>query len=392
MIVVRALAAIAKPALVSGALGAAAIGGWFVVDQWGSDGAPTPFAAVQDAGQRLIVNEFGEHADTIVAIDPADPSVRTVIATIDHAPGWGSFATLSPDGQSIAYTAIPADASDPGPETPAHAAIVDADGTVTLLADDVDLLIAPVWAPDGSGIVVRKNTPEDDGAGSFELLLLGRDGSRTTLSAWQSAAVFPVAFSPDGAKLYFTTLNADGTDLYSIAPDGTGEALVAHLSDEIARDWRLSPDGARLAFSVAESGPQPGIAARVLDLQTGAISDAIPADATLAGPPATGVARGEFNPAWTPDGGLTVAAIAPDGGAEAIAVDESGAAAVVLSDDDAMTLPLDWSPDGATLVVRSVEGRTPFEAGASYVELVQADGTRERLSENSDTEVVGWLE
>ncbi|HXK33919.1 MAG TPA: hypothetical protein VNM91_07925, partial [Dehalococcoidia bacterium] len=84
--------------------------------------------------------------------------------------------------------------------------------------------------------------------------------------------------------------------------------------------------------------------------------------------------------------------IAPDGGAEAIAVDASGAAAVVLSDDDAMALPLGWSPDGSALVVRSVEGRTPFEAGASYVEVVQLDGARARLSDNSDTEIVGWLE
>ena len=124
---------------------------------------------------------------------------------------------------AIAYTALPSDTTKPGPDAPAKAAIVDVNGDVTPLADDVDLLIAPVWSPDSASIVVRKNTPAPDAAGSFELLLLGRDGSRATLTTWTTASVFPIAFAPDGAKLYFAALNNAGTDLYSIAPDGAAE-------------------------------------------------------------------------------------------------------------------------------------------------------------------------
>ena len=55
-----------------------------------------------------------------------------------------------------------------------------------------------------------------------------------------------------------------------------------------------------------------------------------------------------------------------------------------------MDLPLGWSPDGGTLAVRSVEGETPFDAGASHVELI-TDGGRERVSESSDVTIVGWM-
>lgn len=392
MIIVRVLTAIAKPALVSGTLTAVAAGGWFAYDSTRPHDPPTAFQQVQTAGQRLLISEFGDHTDNIVALDPANPATaRTEIATIDHARGYGVFPVLSPDGEAVAYTALPPDTEDPSPSSSANAAIVGVDGSVTLLADDVDLLVPPVWSPDSKSVVVRKNTPSDDGAGSFELLLLGIDGSRTSLSTWQSAAAFPIAFSTDGAALYFATLNNDGTDLYSVAPDGTAETHIAHLADEIARDWRLSPDGTALAFSVADSGRAPAVITRRIDLTTAAISDVIAPSSLDAGPPSTGVARGEFNPAWRRDGDLTVASLQLDGGSEAISIDDAGAiASQVTQNADGIDLPLGWSPDGETLVVRSVEGKTPFDAGRSYVELVRGD-VRVRLSDSADVLIVGWL-
>jgi Tol biopolymer transport system component len=398
MPIVRALTAAAKPALVSGTLAASAIGGWFAVDSIRPHDAPSAFRQVQGHGQRLLVSEFGDTADTIVAIDPADiggrslasESARTRIATVDHAPGYGIFATLAPDGNAIAYTALPPDTAKPGPDAPAHAAVIDIDGNVTLLAGDVDLLIAPVWSPDAASIVVRKNTPADAGAGAFDLLLLGRDGSRSTITTWHTAAVFPIAFAPGGSKLYFATLNTGGSDLYAIAPDGSDETKIAHLTDQIARDWQLSPDGATLAFSVAESGPEPAMITRTLDLATGAIADAVAPDALAAGPPSTGIARAEFNPTYDAAGRLTIAALKLDGGADAVAIDASGATLPVTNNPDGIDLPLDWSPDGATLAVRNVDGMTPFDATTSHVELVR-DGERERVSDNADVQIVGWL-
>jgi hypothetical protein len=396
MIFVRVLAAAMKPAIVTGAIAATTAGGWFAYSNYTQD-APTAFERAQQAGSRLLVSEFGINADAIVAIDPANVGSREVIATIDHAAEYGITASLSPDGGSVAYTALPADTADPAPDLPAIAGIVDANGDVAVLANDVDLVVPPVWAPDGSAIVVRRNTPcesaglscDEYPAGFFELLLLGRDGSRSTITSWRSASAFPIGFS-DGGTFYFATLSATGTDLYRVAPDGSGEALVAHLSDEVARDWQLSPDRASLAYSAAESGAQPMVVARVVDLATGAIADALPIESLEAGPSSTGVARGEFNPAWQPDGDLTVAKLNLDGGSAAVSVGADGSNVEALS-ATSMDLPLGWSPDGGTLAVRSVEGETPFEAGASYVEVISGGG-RARVSDSSDVTIVGWME
>ncbi len=213
-----------------------------------------------------------------------------------------------------------------------------------------------------------------------------------TATSWRSASVFPIAFSPDGAALYFATLSTAGTDLYRVAPDGSDEALIAHLSDQVARDWRLSPDGASIAYSAAESGDTPAVVARIVDLASGEIRDALAPGALEAGPPSTGVARGEFNPVWTPGGELTVASMHLDGGASAITSDQSGNLRPETAASETLDLPLEWSPEGRTLVVRSVEGETPFEAGASHVEIVSPDGDRERVSESSDITIVGWTE
>ena len=389
MFIVRALTVIVKPALVSGALVATAAGGWFAFDRVGPHESPSPFQRIQSQGQRLLVSEFGDAADTIVALDPGDPSARTTIATVEHAPGYGIFATLSPDGKAIAYTALPSDTARPGPDAPARGAIVDVHGDVTPLADDVDLLVAPVWSPDSASIVLRRNTPAADAAGSFELLLLGRDGSRATLTTWTTAAMFPLAFAPDGSKLYFATLNNSGTDLYSIAPDGTAETKIAHLSDQIARDWKLAPDGSALAYSVAEGGNAPSVITKTLDLSTGIAAEAIAPDELQAGPPSTGIARGELNPAWHGSAELTVASLNLDGGGNATTVDAAGATSAITTNDDSIDLPLDWSPDGKTLAVRAIDGKTPASASASHMELVR-DGARERISESADVQIVGW--
>lgn len=391
MIIVRALAVIAKPAIVSGVIAASAAGGWLAFDNLRPNSGPPAFQQIQGHGQRLLVSEFGARADTIVALDPGDVAGgRTTIATVDHAPGYGIFATLAPDGEAIAYTALPADEPKPGPDSPARAAVVDVKGNVTPLADDVDLLIAPVWSPDSRSIVVRKNTPAPDAAGSFELLQLGRDGSRATLTRWTTAAVFPIAFAPDGSKLYFAALNNGGTDLYSIAPDGSSETKIAHLSDQIARDWKLSPDGSTLAYSVAESGRTPTVIAKTLDLMTGNAADAIAPVDLQAGPPSTGVVRGELNPAWKPSGELTIASLNLDGGGNALSVNASGGASTVTANDARIDLPLGWSPDGTTLAVRAIDGKTPSEASESHVELVR-DGGRDRVSDSADVQIVGWL-
>ena len=140
-------------------------------------------------------------------------------------------------------------------------------------------------------------------------------------------------------------------------PDGTAETKIAHLSDQIARDWRLSPDGATLAYSAAESGSTPSVIAKTLDLATGVAADAVAPDDLQAGPPSTGIARGELNPAWKASGELTIASLNLDGGGNALSVTAAGGTSTVTTNSESIDLPLDWSPDGTTLAIRAVDGR-----------------------------------
>ena len=197
---------------------------------------------------------------------------------------------------------------------------------------------------------------------------------------------------PTASKLYFATLNNDGTDLYSVAPDGTDETQIAHLSDEIARDWKLSPDGAQLAYSVADSGSAPAMIAQTLDLATAAISDAIAPSSLQAGPPSTGIARGEFNPAWRGDGALTVAASNSMAAADAMSIDADGAiAAQVTHNSDGIDLPLGWSPDGDDARRRARRRQDAVRGRARATSSWCAAAPRERVSDSADVLIVGWL-
>jgi Tol biopolymer transport system component len=371
VIFARAIAIALKPALAGGAILAVG-GGYYTLEHLRGDDA-TPFARIQSSGQHLLISEFGEQQDAIVAIDP-ESGDRETLATVGHAPGWGIFPSLSPNGEAIAYTALPSDAVDPSPGTPAHAAIVDTGGSTTLLADDVDLLITPVWSPDSQSIVVRKNVPREDSAGSFELILLERDGTRTSLTSWSTAAVFPVAFAPDGSTLYFATLNATGSDLYSVAADASDETLIAHLSDGITREWTLSPDGSTIAFTAFDVDATTA-QARTVHTTTGEIVDPVASTGD------------EMSPVFDGGGRLTVADLGAQGGGAAV-IDGAGATTAVSNNREGADLPLSWSPDDASLAVRSVDA----SSGVSYVEIVAAGGRRERVSELSDVIIVGWLE
>ncbi|MCH8160883.1 MAG: hypothetical protein IIB88_03200, partial [Chloroflexi bacterium] len=58
----------------------------------------------------LIYSEFGQSADTIWAADPSNPDDKAYVATVEHSPGFGISASVSPDGIYVAYVALPPDA------------------------------------------------------------------------------------------------------------------------------------------------------------------------------------------------------------------------------------------------------------------------------------------
>jgi len=341
--------------------------------------APVGLHSLLEAAAPLVVySEFGETADTLWAANPDDPSDRTQLGQIEHARGFAISPRLSPDGARIAYTVVP-----PTGAQAAELWVLDIESAeARRLAGGVDLLSAPVWSPKADAVVVRRSQGGEDEAGSAQLLRVDLSGATTVLAS-AAAGLYPIEFSPDGAWLYFAVLSASGTDLARVSGEGGDEPqTVAPLSDGIARDWRLSPDGTRLAYLAQTDGA--GFAARVLDISTG-----------KAVTPLAHIASAQFSPVWTPDGDLAIGQLS-DGGA-ALLVSGEGASLAPAAQlpgpegGDGFDAPLSWSPGGAHLAVRSFAGESTADPGPSWVVVVGTDGERNHLSSISDVTIAGWL-
>jgi Tol biopolymer transport system component len=390
----RVLVGAAKPL----AVGAVIIGGSLGLWRFALGGlaeserqVPEPSIELQAEAPLVVYSEFGAREDTIWAADSADPERRSALATVEHAEGYGIFASLSPDGLRIAYTALPPTESYPSADAPAELWVIEADGANgRLLATGVDLLIAPVWSPDGASLLVRRSASVEDAAGSFELLRVDVAGQVVKLVG-STSGLFPIGFSPDGEMIYYAQLSAEGTDLGRVPADGATGELIAHLSDDIARDWHLSPDGTRLAYLAAREGTA-GFSAHVLDLGGGAVA-AAPTDAFSALNARGAQAPDEFNPIWHPDGqNLTVGRIEKGIAAPAVSLSSAdGSLQAMAGPQRGFDVPLSWSPDGGYLAVRAFTGSSASDPGSSQVVVVAAGAGRLELSSLSDVEVIGWL-
>lgn len=359
-----------------------------------NDGAATAGAPElpRTGGPLIVYSEFGETHDTIWAAAPDEPQQRAQLASVEHAPGYGIYPSLSPDGRYVAYTVSRrAGRGDTGELR----ALEIATGETSILADNIDLRIAPVWSAGADAVAVRRSAWQDT-SGSFQLLRVDLAGGETLLVD-ADAGLFPIGFSPDGVWLYFAALSPAGTDLTRVpASGGTGDprALLsdggageplAHLSDGVARDWHLSPDGARLAY-LAQPATDAGSAfvARVLDLATGGV--------TAAG---AGAGVAQFNPVWETSGALTVGTLTSGEGGVALRLGIGGAASslrALAAPAGGFDVPLAWSPDSAHLAVRSFASSSLADPGPSRIVVVDPDGTRHELAASSDIAIAGWLQ
>jgi hypothetical protein len=300
---------------------------------------------------------------------------------VKHAPGYGISPALSPDGTHIAYAALPP--GMPGaPDAPAELHVLNIEsGETRLIAEGIDLLLPPVWAPDSASVIVRRSVWEPDAvSGSFEIVRANLDGGQATLAS-SSDGLFPIGVTPDGAWLYYAALSTNGTTLARSAMNGGAVEGVTKLSDGVARDWHLSPGGDQLSY-LKEAGT--GFTTEVIDLST-----------HVKTAPAGTVETEQFNPVWEPGpaSGLTVGILEGGGSVPArVAPDGGSVAGEPLQAGSGFDVPLSWSPTGQALAVRAFAGADIADPGPSRVTVVTTGGERELLSQNSDVVVAGWLE
>jgi len=432
-----AASAVAVVALVSTACGGS--GGQATPSPSPQNGSPvsgtptaTPQPPLEPTSYRFLYSEFGAEADIIWSIKPDDPADRVQVASVPHKMGWAITPALSPDGKKIAYNAMTGDGLFPNADAVTY--ILDlASGKSELVAEGVDLLTTPRWSPDGGLLFLRRNVDEDVTVILVDLREPEENGEpaaeqdqpppvRTVLRRHESDVLsyIPLGFDARSATMYFVQVQGGtegGSYLGRYGP-ATGEAVATAtaiadatataapatptptpspsplpgdvflvLSDQIARDYALSPDAGRVAFLV------PGL------VQGQFVSRTYVADITSKGvsalPSPAGLTLGDqLSPAWHPDGKSVAIGQLPGGG-------EPGRVAVVPLDggkplflpppDKGFDQPLSWSPDGKFLAVASFSGESLGNPGPSRLVFVSVNGQRPAAPEGAEIGAVGWL-
>lgn len=334
-------------------------------------------------GPQLIFAEFGATADRIYTAPPDDLAKRTLITTVDHVEGWGLNPAVAPAGGRIAYTVLPP-GSRPQGDAPAELWLVDVRArSKRRLAGDADLRVAPAFDRAGSVLVYRASAP----GGRQALMRVDvASGARRPLYATETTfGMYPVGFARDGA-LVFAGLSQQGTDIYRVR-EGEPPALLLHASDQIARDWRLSPDGGAIAFLAPELRAERVVHRLAVVRLEGAETRPVP-----------GVTDGQaavdqLAPVWTPAGdAVTVGReAAPGTSAAAVTLPLGGGASTALAAPArGFDAPLGWSPDGRFLAARSFDGTTVQAPGRETTVVIAVGGQRRTVPGATDLIVFGW--
>ncbi|MGE3960944.1 MAG: hypothetical protein AB7F65_04610 [Dehalococcoidia bacterium] len=339
-------------------------------------------ASIRTPGAPLMVfAEFGLNEDRIFTAPADAPQERTLHATVEHAPGWGINPGSAASGSLVAYTVLPTNA-DPARDTPAEIWVLDvATDHSVRLARDADLLVPPVFVEGGDALLYRRSVGTRQEIVRVDVDDLTRE---VVHSEQTSFGVFPIGTSGDA--LLFTRLSTGGTDLYEVEP-GAEPRFLLHASDEIARDWRMSPDGRSLSYlAPLVEAERVVYRARVVSLDSLEAVDLTPV------PAETAVATEQYSPVWTPDGSaLTVGQEAFASESEpAVVIGLDGTRIELSTPDFGFDVPIAWSADGRYLAVRSFDGRNSVQPGLQRTVIVDREGARIDVDVPSEVIFLGW--
>lgn len=334
-----------------------------------------------DLGPRLVFAEFGPTADRVFTAPAADPAQRVAVTTVEHVSEWGLNPALAPAGTKVAYTVLPTTTVRPQADSPAEVWILDiSTGAKKRLAGDADLRVPPVFDTAGKYLVYRSSV--SGGRQSLVRIEVASGTRRPLFEAETAFGMFPIGFARDGALVY-ATLSNEGTDFFAVS-EGAAPRKLLHASDQLARDWRLSPEGDAIAYLA------PVISAERVSyrLHIARLGDPAPTPTRL------GSDEGEqYGTAWRPSGDAVTVGQQPTAtpGASAVTLPLSGGAPTQLTAPPrGFDHPLGWSGDGKALAVRSFDGTSSAAAGRETMTVIEA-GQRHVVTAPGDIIYFGWM-
>ena len=319
-----------------------------------------------------VENRFA-HAD--VTVDP--PPTRTVESvTLD------AVALALEEGATRQLVATPRDAvGDPieglgktWTSSDENVARVDAAGKVSANAAGAALVTVRVHGKSASvPVTVTANAAHDlvfarwSGTTSelfrLDLRVPGATPARVLPAGVN--AVTPKA-SPDGSKLAFAATLDGITSIWVVDRDGANRRRVAPWEHGVPTEPTWSPDGSKLAYTVARFD---GSGTDIWVVTLGDLSSAVNLTADVEG-------ANQYMPAWSPtlaDGGSRIAYVQPIGGMHRIWTmrpDGTGKRQVTSGASDIQPA---WSPDGGTIAYQK-SGVAIF----GDIWLVRPDGSNDR--------------
>ena len=342
----------------------------------------SPSATSEVAGttsNRVAYLQFGITADELRVADPATPDQSETLLTIPHAPQYGVLPAISPDGTQFAYTSLPESTSSPGPDSPAELWVTMIEsGEPRLLAEGIDLLVPPVWTPDGEALVYRRS----EGGTHTLAYRSAAAGEERVVAYSETDALFPVGFVNDGAGslLYVGVNEREGSHLYKVALDSGISIPVTALSQELTREWTLSPDGSRIAFlEIAFTESEVASRASVVEIATGALT------------PMTSIEEAAFGPVWSDAGQLAIGTFNPGTGEASLLIHDGATQTRVEGPATGFDVPLAYNPDAGAYLVSTFENDSISSPGRSSLTLVNAGGERTTIAEGEVT-LVGWTQ
>jgi Tol biopolymer transport system component len=311
------------------------------------DGAPGQPIAVSDTIQLTGV-PVGSHNVSLAGLAPncrlQSPNPVELEVTLGQSVTAAFQVSCLGASQVIAFTG-----NAPGLLA---AFIVSPDGKgLTKLTPDTLLERDPLWSPDGQKLLVVRVDPSF----LFEALyVMNADGSdRTELVS--ATSVVDYRWSPDGTRIAFSLGHMAGSqlvsDLWVMRADGSGKMKL----DSNAESPTWSPDGQQIAYVQDNISPQ----IRIVSSAGGGGDRRLTPDSLAT-----------IQPAWSPDGSLI--AFVSVGPNELWVIRPDGGGLLNLTQGQAQEDGPVWSPDGSRIAFNTGPNDEPLE---SEVAVVNPDGS-----------------
>ena len=335
---------------------------------------------------RVVYLESNHDTSTIWSASPASPATnREILLALSHADGYPPKASLSPDGENLAYTLL----SEGG--SPAFSGSL----WITSLSDripreideNVDYGWSPKWSQDGTSFIyIKKVRLGSDTQYRNDVYVANLSGQiKLILSDPGSLEIVPVGWNADGNHIYLDRVEDSGDSLYEIESASGRARIISHLSHSAAWNLSVSPDGEKIVGSIQTAPERAEYAIVSVSIATGQSETII------------GGASRTYNPIWNPNGKITTDIPAEDSrSAEVIAEvgdkQEKGklstARAVTDSEQSDRvrgTVPKSWSPDGQWLAVE-----TYHQSSVDLALRKTGDGSSQ-VASSPWTEFIGWV-